>query len=109
MIPLVSVVFPLPRSPLNRTRTGGRSFPAISLPFAIVSSEECETNSLTAMFPLRQNVRVGFRNRFDQVRSNHPRLPDARRRDIAREAMQVNPKTENVRPIFNPKLRRQPR
>ena len=38
MIPLVSVVFPAPRSPLSRTSTGGESFSAISLPLATVSS-----------------------------------------------------------------------
>src|ERR1700733_2271873 len=103
MIPLVSVVFPLPRSPVKRTRTGGCNFAAISRPFAIVSSEECEISScglhvdparvrLSAMFPLRQNMRPRFGNRFNQVGSNQRGLADARRGDIAREAMQVHPK-----------------
>ena len=59
-----------------------------------------EPTSLTAMFPFRQDLRVGFGNRFDQVRSNQRRLPDARRGNIAREAMQVHPKAEDARPVL---------
>src|ERR1035437_3087404 len=110
MIPLVSVVFPLPRSPFNSTRTGGRSFEAIFRPLAMVSSEEFVMNSFVAISPdpseigcacgrtgfkpvlllpspLRKDARVRFRDRVDQVGSDQGRFSYARRGDIAREAM----------------------
>src|SRR5258708_36846764 len=100
MIPLVRVVFPLPRSPFNNTRTGGRSFAAISRPLAIVSSEECVMKSLAGMFPFREDTRVRFRDRIDQVRSNQGRLPHARSGNIAREAVQVPPKAKDAPPVL---------
>jgi hypothetical protein len=58
MIPLVSVVLPLPRSPLNRTKTGGRSFAEISRPLAVVSSEEFVMNSKTGI--QFSNIEIGW-------------------------------------------------
>src|ERR1700730_3885055 len=100
MIPLVSVVLPLPRSPFNSTRTGGRSFAAISRPLAMVSSEECVMNSLADMPRLRKDARISFRDRVDQVGSDQGRFPDARRGNVAGKAVQIHPKAQHARPIL---------
>src|SRR5258708_34436035 len=105
MMPLASVVFPLPRSPLISTSTGAESFAAISLPLAMVSSAERVINSLAAMFPLGHHSRIGCRNRFDQVRGDERRFANARRGDIARQAVQINPKAQHARPILGAELR----
>src|SRR5689334_3487794 len=47
-MPLVSVVLPEPRSPVRRTRTGGRRRLANSLPQRVVSSAECVMTSAMA-------------------------------------------------------------
>src|SRR5579864_9701911 len=107
IIPLVSVVLPLPRSPVSSTRTGARSFDAISRPLAMVSSEEWVTNSLAGMFPLPENMRVRFRDCVDQVGSDQGRFPNAQCGDIAGEAVQVHAEAEHARPILDAKLRRQ--
>src|ERR1700752_2738611 len=118
MIPLVSVVFPLPRSPFKSTKTGGRSLAAISRPFEIVSSADCVKNSdglqarpaletLTAMTALPQDARIRLRNRFDQLRRDEGRFAPTRRRDIARETMQVHAEAENPCPFLDPELCRQ--
>src|SRR5579864_587200 len=107
IMPLVSVVLPLPRSPFNSTRTGGRSFDAISRPLAMVSSEECVTNSLAGTFPLREDTRVRFRDRVDQIGSDQGRFPNARCGDVTSEAVQVHAEAEHARPILNAKLRGQ--
>src|ERR1700730_17676245 len=100
MIPLVSVVLPLPRSPFNSTRTGGWSFNAISRPMAMVSSEEFVMNSLTGMPRLREDARISFRDRIDQVGSDQGRFPNARRGHVAGKAVQLHPKAQHARPIL---------
>src|ERR1700739_2142758 len=59
------------------------------------------------MFLLRENTRIRFRDRLDQIRSDQGPFPKARRGNIAREPVQVHTKAEHASPFLDAKLRRQ--
>src|SRR5207245_9006911 len=62
-IPLASVVFPVPSSPDNRTRTGGFKRAANSLPHRMVSSAECVMNTSATLLQLPHKSQPRSRKR----------------------------------------------
>src|SRR5208282_4253940 len=87
-IPFVSVVFPAPRSPERRIKTGGFSSPPISRPTRIVSSEEWVTISLLATAQLIEKVLIGIWDSPNQIRSHQRRLPHIRGSQIASQTVE---------------------
>src|SRR5712664_3965057 len=104
-MPLVSVVFPLPRSPVSSTSTGGRRRLANSLPHWVVSSAECVmTSSLTRLDLLKELVaRVG--NGGGNFRGEQAGLVGIFRREFGGSAVQVDAERQDARPVIGFELR----
>src|ERR1700680_638677 len=104
-MPLVRVVLPEPRSPVRRTRTGGRSRLANSLPHCVVSSAECVmTSSLTRLQLLKELVaRVG--NGGGDFGGEQAGLVGIFRGGLGGFAVQVDAESKNARPVVGLELR----
>src|SRR5579872_1623765 len=103
-MPFVNVVFPLPRSPVNKTSTGAVSRFANSRPQFVVSSEECVMIS-SATFDVSHEL--GARN--GDVSGNFVRQ-DARQvcqtaKGLSRGAMQIHAKRQDAMPVGGAELR----
>src|ERR1700739_3085452 len=103
-MPLVSVVFPLPRSPVSSTSTGGCKRLANSLPHCVVSSADCVmTSSLTRLQLLKQLVaRVG--NGGGNFRGEQTGLVRIFCGEFGGFAVQVDAEREDARPVIGLEL-----
>src|SRR5260370_17890742 len=98
-MPLVSVVFPLPRSPVSSTSMGGFRRLANSLPHWVVSSAECVMiSSLTRLQLLKQSVaRVG--NGGGNFRGEQAGLVGIFRREFGGFAVQLDSERRDAPPL----------
>src|ERR1700737_436134 len=104
-MPLVSVVFPLPRSPVRSTSMGGCRRLANSLPHCVVSSAECVmTSSVTRLQLLKELVaRVG--NGGGDFRGEQAGLVGILCGEFGSFAVQVDAEGEDARPMIGFELR----
>src|SRR5580704_13075715 len=97
-MPFVKVVFPAPRSPESRTRTGGFNCAPISRPRSIVSSEECVRNSWLGTTGLCVKVAIGFRDCTDEVSGHQRRFAELGGGNVSGESMEINAESEKTGP-----------
>src|SRR5258708_31430218 len=104
-MPLVSVVFPLPRSPASNTTTGGRRRFGNSLPDRVVSSAECVMiSSLTRLQLLKELMaRVGHSG--GNFRGEQTGFIGIFCREFGGFSMQVDAKGEDAHPVPSFELR----
>src|SRR6266478_10229361 len=105
MMPLVSVVFPLPRSPVSSTSTGGRRRLANSLPHFVVSSAECVMISSFTRLQLLQELMARVRNGGGDFGGEQARFVSAFCGEFGGFAVQVHAECENARPVGGLELR----
>src|SRR6266481_5879299 len=105
-MPLVRVVFPVPRSPVRRTRTGGLRRFANSLPQWVVSSEECVMISSGTLSQLRNEATVGFREMLRDFTGEERGLRARCGGIVGGQAVQIDAEREGPFPICGAKLRR---
>src|ERR1700688_2519455 len=106
-MPFVNVVFPLPRSPVSKTRTGAVSRFASSRPQLVVSSEECVMISSATELNLPEETFPGSRNHLGYfVCEDAGRFP-LPGKNICCSSVQINSQRKHTQPILGTKLRGQ--
>src|SRR5258708_23781321 len=110
-MPLVKVVFPVPRSPVRRTSTGGWRRLENSLPQLMVSSAEWVMNSSATEANLPQQVLAGPRDRTTDFRGQHPRndVISFRGPQIRVNPAKIASQDANASPLCRAELRVYPR
>src|SRR6266849_9225598 len=106
-MPLVSVVFPLPSSPVSRTRMGGFRRLANSLPHSLVSSAECVIISSATPLQLLQQVAARAGDSGGDFRRQKAGLVGISHGYFGGFAVQVDAERENTSPIVGLELRSQ--
>src|SRR5258708_23438046 len=108
-MPLVSVVFPLPRSPESRISIGGFSRAANSLPHAVVSSAEWVMNSSATSANLLKQFEACVGQRPRNVAGKDARWIGVFDQRVRRAAVQPSAQRENAQPILGAELSSQRR
>src|SRR5260370_12556479 len=107
-MPLVKVVFPVPKSPVRRTSTGGWRRLENSLPQLVVSSaERVMTSSATLKLP--NEPAAGRWDVLHDLLGQHSREFVRLGGVLGSDPMQVDAKSQDTMPVLNPKLSREPR
>src|SRR5258708_35680212 len=99
-MPLVSVVFPLPRSPESRISIGGFSRAANSLPHAVVSSAEWVMNSSATSANLLKQFEACVGQRPRNVAGKDARWIGVFDQRVRRAAVQPSAQRQNAQPIL---------
>src|SRR6476646_1318081 len=106
-MPLVKVVFPLPSSPVSKTRTGAVSRFANSRPQFVVSSAECVMISSATELNLPKEGFPGVRNELSNfMRENAGRI-SLQAQHLRRDSVQINAQRQHAHPVLGAKLRRE--
>src|ERR1700687_1583335 len=104
-MPLVSVVFPLPRSPVSNTRMGGWRRFANSLPHCVVSSAECVMISSFTRLQLLQELMARTGNGGSYFSGEQAGLISIFYNEFGGFTMQVDAECEDSRPVGGFELR----
>src|SRR5882762_356683 len=103
-MPLVSVVFPLPRSPESRISIGGFSRAANSLPHAVVSSAEWVMNSSATSANLLKQFEPCIGQRPRNVTCKDARWIGVFDQRVRRAAVEPRPQRKDAQPILGSEL-----
>src|SRR5882757_2949094 len=98
-IPLVSVVFPLPSSPVSSSSDGASRRFANSLPHAMVCSADRVMTSSPTPLQLPQKFPPCHRYRASHVAGHDPGQIGTRRRNLGGRPMQIHAERQNLQPI----------
>src|ERR1700720_4782490 len=98
-MPLVSVVLPVPRSPVSRTSTGGFSRLANSRPQRVVSSAECVMTSSITPLQLLEKFMARSGDGCGNIGGQQAGLVGYRGGQFGRFAMEVDAQGERASPI----------
>src|SRR5271154_4735283 len=108
-MPFVRVVFPLPRSPVNKTSTGAASRFANSRPHAVVSSDDRVTISSATELNLLQQPLARIRNDLCHLMRQDAGGIFLARQYVSGHSVKENPKRQDAQPVLRTELCRQRR
>src|SRR4029077_1744829 len=104
-MPLVSVVLPVPKSPVRRTSTGGWRRLANSLPQRVVSSAECVITSSVTRLQLLEEEAAGMGNGGGDCRGERAGLVGIFTGEFGSFAVQIDAQGEDASPVIGLELR----
>src|ERR1700716_2945035 len=104
-MPLVSVVFPVPNSPVSKTSTGAVRRFENSLPQLVVSSGECVMISSGTLAQLLEEFQPSVGHGVRNLTGEEAGQISSARCQLRRQAVKIDPEAQHARSVVRAELR----